>query len=383
MKELTIEEKAKRYDEAIERAKSLLSGNQLGDAWIYKLLPEVAENKGMDIRKWLIENIQETLAVDGFFEGQKTMAKAAIAWLENQAEQPNKVSIWKHWKDGIAGNSDDVPTYLIKRGMTYSLSSCLGFECDYIELSELDKLMVEKQGNQASSENPEKAPEPSTEETDMNEYQKGFECGKQRVLEYPEDFGLSKKLAWNAEDEVGLGDTLWALEQARTIAKDENDMGNLWYAEGWLKSLKERAQSQPEQEESEDATVNECVDLGLLSGTLWKSFNEDRYYTFDEANETFGSQLPTYKQWKELKDECKWEWNVAGYDVTGPNGNKIFLPAEGFSIGSRVWNVAGRGYYWSGASLNEALAYYLYFNNCDISVDSGFRDRGRSVRLVK
>ena len=26
----------------------------------------------------------------------------------------------------------------------------------------------------------------------------------------------------------------------RSIAKDENDMGNVWYAERWLKSLKER-----------------------------------------------------------------------------------------------------------------------------------------------
>lgn len=49
-----------------------------------------------------------------------------------------------------------------------------------------------------------------------------------------------QKATWSEEDEIGFNDTFWAIQQARTIAKDENDMGNLWYAEDWLKSLKER-----------------------------------------------------------------------------------------------------------------------------------------------
>ena len=122
--------------------------------------------------------------------------KDAISWLEKQGNKPKQTSIWKHWKDGIAGNGEGEPIYLVKNGNTYSLSSCRGCECDYIELSELDKLMLEKQGEQ--------------------------------------------KPAWSVKDEAGLGDALWAIQQARTIAKDENDMGNLWYAENWLNSLKER-----------------------------------------------------------------------------------------------------------------------------------------------
>jgi hypothetical protein len=51
-----------------------------------------------------------------------------------------------------------------------------------------------------------------------------------------------QKSAWSGEDEAGLGDALWAVQQARTLAKDENDMGNLWYAEKWLNSLKGRLQ---------------------------------------------------------------------------------------------------------------------------------------------
>jgi len=48
MKELSIEQKAQRYDEAIERANSLLSNNQVGNAWIYKLLPELKKSEDAD-----------------------------------------------------------------------------------------------------------------------------------------------------------------------------------------------------------------------------------------------------------------------------------------------------------------------------------------------
>lgn len=77
--------------------------------------------------------------------------------LENQGEQKEtlkKVPIWKHWKDGIAGNGEGKPIYLVKIGNTHSLKSCLGFECDYIELSELDNLMFEKQNEQIPTDNP-------------------------------------------------------------------------------------------------------------------------------------------------------------------------------------------------------------------------------------
>lgn len=63
-------------------------------------------------------------------------------------QQSKKMPALKHWKDGIAGNGEGKPIYLTKVGNTYSLTSCLGLECDYIELSELDKLLSEKQGEQ-------------------------------------------------------------------------------------------------------------------------------------------------------------------------------------------------------------------------------------------
>lgn len=103
-------------------------------------LKESEDEKIVDaIRKALESKIEDL--------GNGVTRTACLAWLEKQGT-PNQTSIWKHWKDGIAGNGEGKPIYLIKIGNTYNISSCLSVECDYIELSELDKLMLEKQGEQ-------------------------------------------------------------------------------------------------------------------------------------------------------------------------------------------------------------------------------------------
>ena len=114
----------KAYKEALERAKNL-----------HEDAIDMGENIRR-IRKTLIRYHQSTIDIDGI-KGEKI-----IAWLEKQGKQKSKkVSIWKHWKDGIAGGEEGKQIYLIKNGLTYSISSCLGNECDYIVLSELDELL--------------------------------------------------------------------------------------------------------------------------------------------------------------------------------------------------------------------------------------------------
>lgn len=56
---------------------------------------------------------------------------------------------------------------------------------------------------------------------------------------------------------------------------------------------------------------------------------------YDVAYVNWGGKwrMPTYKEMKELKDSCNWTWTTIndfyGYQVTGKNGNQIFLPAAG------------------------------------------------------
>jgi hypothetical protein len=76
----------------------------------------------------------------------------------------------------------------------------------------------------------------------------------------------------------------------------------------------------------------EYVDLGLPSGTLWSMTNaggDDAFYTYDEAIQKFGRQLPTIYQLQELMELCTWSRVSRGCKIFGPNGNFIFLPALG------------------------------------------------------
>lgn len=185
--------------------------------------------------------------------------------------------------------------------------------------------------------------------------------------------------------------------------------------------------------------VGEAVDLGLPSGTLWASWNvgatapeeyggyyawgelaekaeytQNSYQYYDKTwaeyknigEEISGSEydvaramwgdgwsMPTKEQCQELINKCTWEWisyngSVKGYKVTGPNGNRIFLPAAGYRRGSSL-NLAGsNGFCWtgtlySGRSLN---AYELVFSSDSRYVnyyDSNYRYFGQSVRPVR
>lgn len=132
------------------------------------------------------------------------------------------------------------------------------------------------------------------------------------------------------------------------------------------------------------STNAQCyVDLGLPSGTLWKSQNERGFYTYDEAMAKFGSQIPTKKKYRELIRVCKWVWMGEGYKVIGPNSQYIFIPAAGSRYYGDVGNVGEFGMYWSSASEDIGNAWYLSFDDFGADVDLNDCCYGMSVRLVK
>lgn len=130
------------------------------------------------------------------------------------------------------------------------------------------------------------------------------------------------------------------------------------------------------------------VDLGLPSGTKWKSVNEpgdkDGFYTYDEAVAAFGEQLPTKEQCEELINACEWSWTGTGYKVTGPNGLSITLPAAGFrDCGGSVYDVGTLGAYWSSTPRGSEYAWCLDFDSSEVRMYNYPRCRGLSVRLVQ
>ena len=86
-KELTIEQKAKRYDEAIEKFDVILNLNTVKESGtifaddVRKILPELAESEGEKIRKALISYHKSTIDIDGI-KGDEI-----VSWLEKQSEQ--------------------------------------------------------------------------------------------------------------------------------------------------------------------------------------------------------------------------------------------------------------------------------------------------------
>lgn len=131
------------------------------------------------------------------------------------------------------------------------------------------------------------------------------------------------------------------------------------------------------------ANSQEWMDLGLRSGTLWKTQNEYGFYTFDQAVEKYGNRLPSYEQLAELVLECKWEWQGNGYKVIGPNGNHIILSALGYHYcDGDIYGVGSDGSYWSSTPEVTVNAMRLFFNRYGKGLGYNYQCRGRSVRLV-
>ena len=102
-----------------------------------------------------------------------------------------------------------------------------------------------------------------------------------------------------------------------------------------------------------DATTPEEVGSIFVAGTVHKytpslSTRDIKIYdhnidysgnpNYDAATLLWGDvwRTPTYNEWNELITQCVWTWcsfissngtKVSGYEISGPNGNKIFLPS--------------------------------------------------------
>ena len=112
----------------------------------------------------------------------------------------------------------------------------------------------------------------------------------------------------------------------------------------------------------------------------------------DAATANLGSpwRMPTTGEIQELIDKCTWAWTkqdgVDGYQVDGPNGNAIFLPAAGYNDGSVLEEAGSRGHYWSSSLSASGSDYALSFrfsSSGGIDYYSNFRYCGVPVRPVR
>ena len=113
--------------------------------------------------------------------------------------------------------------------------------------------------------------------------------------------------------------------------------------------------------------------------------------TGDIASVKWGGnwRMPKKEEFEELTSHCTWFWTTRngtnGYNVTGPNGNSIFLPAAGGWQGTSVYGTGSYGCYWSSSLYEDGseAAWYLKFHSEDLDTQHCiYRYFGLSVRPV-
>jgi hypothetical protein len=124
---MTIEEKAKAYDIALDKIKMLLdTGSSCSREELEYVFPELAESEDEKIRNGFLYNLRELREYKGINPPIKTPEhySAWIAWLENQGEQ--KPAEWSE-KD------EEISEAIIKRikgeseALSVSLSSAISW----------------------------------------------------------------------------------------------------------------------------------------------------------------------------------------------------------------------------------------------------------------
>lgn len=117
-----------------------------------------------------------------------------------------------------------------------------------------------------------------------------------------------------------------------------------------------------------EITSKESYDEGnsITYGKPMTDISGDARYDAATANLGGSARIPTKEEIQELIDNCTWQYiidsMIHGMEVTGPNGNKIFIPAVGNRIGTTSDGVGQTGYFWSSTPYeDDCFAYDLYY----------------------
>ena len=74
--------------------------------------------------------------------------------------------------------------------------------------------------------------------------------------------------------------------------------------------------------------------------------------------------MPTRAEWTALREQCTWTptrlGDAVGFMVTGPSGNRIFLPEMGFRVDATIEEIGRSGNYWSATVDSEYATYGWY-----------------------
>lgn len=233
---MTESEKAKAYDEALEKAKDCLKDGTITSTaidYIETIFPELAESEDEKTRKWLINWLQNTegqvLPIDKY--------NAALAWLEKQGKQDAR---YKYLEELLA--ADDIYQMSVNDTMTNEAKEKAAKALSKLCIGKL--LGFEKQGEQKTTNKSATTKQEGWIEIpfgakDSELQEETYYIPKGFHAEIDNDKVVIKKgeksAAWSDEDEENLQHCCMAISaDGLHTYEDKQEM------EAWLKSLKER-----------------------------------------------------------------------------------------------------------------------------------------------
>ncbi len=272
MKELSIEEKAKRYDKAIAKGRQIQNTPYTAH-WdtmkevVEHLLPELKESEDDRIRKTLIHIVKGACSNYGIkYQGKEIDEEKLLAYLEKKGEKINIRTVNDVWKDmrlevgaQASGNRHE-PQYSDNSTKLFSLN----------DIDEIIEKISEKQDSAKTYK-----VAPKFKVGDIIRHKKhGITCkiiaidteyrvsecnGTHMPIEWQDAYELvEQNPAWSEEDEEMLKEALRMIEKPGSMFKGEIITKKVV---DWLKSLKDKVLPQPKSiwSEEDEATINSII----------------------------------------------------------------------------------------------------------------------------
>ena len=263
---MSIEEKAKAYDEALERAKKYMAKGY--DVLMPEIFPELRESEDERIRKGLIEVVSD-IAGSWPFEEHKITKKEALAYLEKQKEykptsfnEPYNPDDYKVVMEGNATSlkrKEQKPIEDVVKDITKNKESAIKFLKSAGIMDDNGELAEIYRSEQKPAENGTRAKIISKASNEkqvvlLSESDGNAEIGwdtrsledTKKLLEYGIAF-INKQLGtkpaeWSEEDERIIKDAIYALEE----------VGGYPCTVKRLKSLRPQSNWKPSEEQMEE-----------------------------------------------------------------------------------------------------------------------------------
>lgn len=411
MKELSIEEKAKAYDEVLERAKDYQKVNgAAGSAVISEIFPELVENESKD--EQLRKNCIHFLELQKSHHAATFEIEECIDWLEKQKEPEDKGEI----SDGYHTFNELYRYRMLYNAAFFNLlpkdivhkskrhhdgEECFGGGwfivmanlptgqiSNHYELKDWDLFQIPEQ--EVADEWDGHTPQEAADR--LHEYL----LKKQNKYEWV-DLGLPSGTKWAT---CNIGAT-----------KPEECGG--YFAWGEVKPKKYYYWSTYKYGTDGDNIIKYCDDSTFGK----KGFTDGKYNLEpddDAAYVNLGSKwhTPTKEQQDELINHCYWVWtdnynnsNVRGYIVYKAQNEvdmgvrvfknlspipsyslsdaHIFLPAAGLRVDDNLLYVGSDGYYWASEHTDYmGHAVQVRFDPDFVGIPSIYRCYGCTIRPV-